>query len=300
MSGNDLTTQCLREVQEKFRSMRNQVKRDFQLPDLRDLFCADCRNPECQHALLSVNPWEDRMATQVSRLLENPRFGDILDPRFQHLQGMDFRNLLRETIKVHLAEKRGDWSVPTQREVDAAMGEVGSSGEAEDPAVEAAVQNMPVLHTVIQIPSKTQPGVSYDVTLDDGGRAIACTCSAGKYGRRCTHRIWAEQEYQRRQDAVAGEAPERASEGPSEAPQTDEHEEPLPVLGVRQEAPESRQGPLTGLARNTTQPAQGVMLDGPPQDGLRKIARDPWAPPSKSKTSVSPTGVTVTIGKKDE
>jgi len=290
--GDDSTKECLRDMQAKFPQ--------FSLQDLRTVFCSECRNFGCKHAKLAGNPWEQRMATQVDRLLENPLFANLQDPRWSHLRELDFPSLFQESIRLHLAEQRGDWSLPSQREVDAAMGVIPDQSATEpNPEVERAVKALKRLHTVIQINSQTHPGVVYEVTLDDEGKAVSCTCLAGRHKRRCTHRLWAEKEYQRRQRDSEENTSEKTSEEPQNALAEKGGESPLPILGVRQGPPEGRQGPIQGLARNTALPNQGMLLEGAPADGLRKITRDPWAPVLE-RSSVVPSGVQITIGKKKD
>lgn len=284
--GEDLSAQCLRDMQEKFK--------EFQVRDLRDTFCAVCRNSQCGFAKLSANPWEDRMSTQVERLLENPRYADPLDPQWSRFKEMDFPSLFRESIRLHLAEKRGDWSIPSTREVDLAMGTVPTTpAEKPNPEVEKAVEALRKQHTIVRVHSKTQPGILYEVTLDTEGTAISCNCAAGVRGRRCTHRIWAESQFNR----------ELPLESPSLPPQQPHAalEAPLPLLGVRVPAKgplEGLQEPFQGLPRNTPL-SPGILLDGPPADGLRSVVKDSWAAPS-NKPKVTPSGVQITIGKKDE
>ena len=254
----DFTGRCLKDVQSKVAEFREQ--------DLRQSFCVNCRNPECGYASPFANPWEERMATQVDRLLTNPRFADTLDPKWSYLKEMDFPDLFRKSVRLHLANKRGDWSLPTTAEVDAAMGVApDSSRTQQDDTVEKAVQALKSLHTVIQIHSKTQPGITYDVVVDGEGQSLSCSCVAGKHGRRCTHRIWAEQEFRDRQRSVPDpvEEPPRGTERESKE---DPEEEPLPLLGVRREPPGASQAPFQGLAKNTALPSHGVLLEGAPAD----------------------------------
>lgn len=40
---------------------------------------------------------------------------------------------------------------------------------------------------IVEIRSNTNPHVIYEVTLNDDGKAIRCTCEAGHYGNACCH-----------------------------------------------------------------------------------------------------------------
>ena len=87
---------------------------------LRKTFCERCRNPICKHAQAppaSAN-WQERMATQVDKLLLNPEIVGEGDSRYERFRGMDFPSLLRESIRIIASEQRGDWSIePAHRVV---------------------------------------------------------------------------------------------------------------------------------------------------------------------------------------
>ena len=88
--------------------------------------CRVCRNVECIRNPTNDgerNSWLERMRDQKVKLLDDPQFGDVSDPRFDHLRQTEWRVRLREAIAVQLATAKGDWSVPTEAEVNAVMGE---------------------------------------------------------------------------------------------------------------------------------------------------------------------------------
>jgi hypothetical protein len=73
--------------------------------EFMSIFCQRCRNGNCVNAGWAESTWEDRIATQVSRLLTNPNFGDPRDPQFKDVVNLDFRHLA-EPLKVD------SWEVP--------------------------------------------------------------------------------------------------------------------------------------------------------------------------------------------
>lgn len=83
------------------------------IDDLRRTFCERCRNPVCRHAQAepAAPSWQDRMSTQVDRLLLNPEIAKPGDSRFERFKGMDFPSLLQQSIRIAASESRGDWSV---------------------------------------------------------------------------------------------------------------------------------------------------------------------------------------------
>jgi hypothetical protein len=87
--------------------------------DLRRGFCEICRNPICKHAQAepAAANWLDRINTQEDRLLNNPT---IATQGFEDIRALDFPSLLRESIRIHKAEARGDWGIdPKHRLADA-------------------------------------------------------------------------------------------------------------------------------------------------------------------------------------
>jgi len=93
----------------------------------KQLFCSQCMNTSCTNSKGAGMAWVQRMSTQADRLLNNPNFANIEDPEFQAIRSLDFKNLLREQITIHLSEEKGDWSVPSEREISREAAKINSA-----------------------------------------------------------------------------------------------------------------------------------------------------------------------------
>lgn len=112
--------------------------------EFKKLFCNRCRNPRCILAGWAEDQFGKRVDTQLDRLF-NTQVADPNDPRFAHLHEKDFPSLLNQAIRLNIADKRGDWSLPEQApEVNVVLSPI--EGEPADPAseelVEQAVKNL--------------------------------------------------------------------------------------------------------------------------------------------------------------
>ena len=77
--------------------------------DFMQTFCVRCRNPECVNAGWANSTWEGRMATQVDRLLINPRIARPEDSRFDPLRAMHF---VEVAASLALARRDDPWAGP--------------------------------------------------------------------------------------------------------------------------------------------------------------------------------------------
>jgi len=102
--------------------------------DFRDMFCARCHNKTCNRAGWANSIWDARMSTQVDRLLDNPFYASLGDPRYAKIRAMDFPDARRDAMKVHISEALGDWSIPTVDDV-----QLSGTGSNTASAVEQAV-----------------------------------------------------------------------------------------------------------------------------------------------------------------
>ena len=98
------------------------------------LFCSRCHNSDCQRADWAGTRWEARMSTQVSRLLDNPRFADLRDPKHSIIHALDWGDRRREALTVHISEGLGDWSIPVVDDV-----QLAAKGSPTASAVEQAI-----------------------------------------------------------------------------------------------------------------------------------------------------------------
>lgn len=102
---------------ECFSTLQGKMKSD----QFDQSFCKVCKNFECVRAGWVESSWIDRMDTQVERLLTNPNFADIRDPRFSKVREHDFPNLLQEAIRIEIVDQKNDWSIPTESDVQAVL-----------------------------------------------------------------------------------------------------------------------------------------------------------------------------------
>lgn len=105
------------EKRDLFPECHASVDKNLSPRDFMETFCRRCRNFNCVNAGYADSSWEHRMATQVDRLLDNPRFADPESSRYEEIRGMDFQSLLREAIALNEVDRRGDWSVPTDGDI---------------------------------------------------------------------------------------------------------------------------------------------------------------------------------------
>ena len=89
--------------------------------EFMDTFCRRCRNYTCTNAGWADSAWEYRMRTQVDRLFDERLEADPDDPRYERVREAQFPSLLREAIRLDLAEQKGDWSIPSDEEVSRTM-----------------------------------------------------------------------------------------------------------------------------------------------------------------------------------
>ncbi len=74
----DLTDQCMKDVGKQLSDLGMGVQ------GLRQISCANCFNPKCQHSRVSGTLWERRISTQEDRLF-NPLFADPSSSRYEPL-----------------------------------------------------------------------------------------------------------------------------------------------------------------------------------------------------------------------
>lgn len=307
----DLTGECLEDV-------RKTLGEKVTDKDLRRFVCWACRNTECDHAKNADIPWTERMKTQMEKMFGSLRVtASPDDPRWEHLQDIEFPNLLREAIRLEVADRKGDWSVPEFEDgLDMLSGRlpVDEVTEENSQVVEDAVKALREHaqgpseeeqefldeepedgFTIIEVESETKRGAAYEVRLDEEGVAVSCTCNAGKYNRPCKHRGWAEGIFRRQRDLrQVVEEPDpfttRRPQTPRQAPPQQQQQTPRTT---------QRQPPETRL-RNTQTSQQGVMVDtgDVPKGGLLKD-HDPWSPKPQVR-HVKPGAVITIGGKKDE
>lgn len=82
------------------------------------IFCVRCRNPDCTRAGYAGSLFNDRVSTQVERLLLNPNFADLSLPQYAKIHNNDFPDAIRQALRIEIANKRKDWTAPSEEEID--------------------------------------------------------------------------------------------------------------------------------------------------------------------------------------
>ena len=271
--------------------------------DFERTFCRVCRNPQCERSAGSRDPWAQRMATQVDRLLVNPKFADPNDPQFKDIRDLDFPSALREAMRIEISDRRGDWSVPSAQDVAALAASLTAQPSRPSEPVES-----PFTEKVLRTFSvKGDSGETYTVSLEAKAPGSpprwTCTCKAFAFRRVdvCKHIQAASQEPEPEEEV---EAPPASPPQPTQAAPARFAAPPTPP--DRQAAPQPATRPFYPTVPNIPMPPGGVMIDGsaPPLPRLRQApaapaapVHDPWAPPPKKKQDVVvPVGGKVVIG----
>lgn len=271
-------------------------------------FCNRCMNGECERSAAEGTSWFRRVSTQEDRLLLYPKFADPRDPKYRDVANLDFRSALKEAIAIEIADRRGDWSVPTDAEIAVEASRVaagqGMSPPPEPPEPPEPPRPEPPTDGIVLRVTVRGQTADYEVTLNDDG-AWACSCPAFRFARAnpCRHIQQAEADLE---------------QGPPE-PSPVASPPPPPVVAPPPPAPSGFRpaaSPPPGVPRppmrNIPMPSGGIMADGtapPPRTVVppSPVApptppADPWAlPPDRSppaRGTVVPVGGKVVMGKK--
>lgn len=272
-------------------------QRNISPEDFKRVFCQRCRNPECSNSAVGQSRWVNRMETQVDLLLDNPLFADPDDPRFKALRELDFASAVREAVALEVSSRKGDWTIPTDEEIDRVAQEMMSQGpvgfeappgDEPDPEPEPSV--------LWQGTARGSKGAVYEVALTelgDGAPVWTCTCPNFHYRKAppegCKHIVEARELYLQAEAAKAEEVVEKAD--PEFSTEQREPERRPPNVDAEAWA-QMRERGVVPRGRNTRFPSDGLMVDGsaPPEEP----EPDPWAAPADPK----PKGKVVDVGAK--
>jgi hypothetical protein len=270
--------------------------------DFGRFFCKLCRNPECVSSATGTSKWVNRMETQVDRLLDNPLIADPDDPRFAELRRIDFADAMRQAMAMEISERRGDWEIPTDADVDKFAAEMTAAlpsgfqtpAEAEEAQSEPEEEEPEILW---EGEAKGSKGKTYKVTLarlGDAPPAWSCTCPATQYGTAppggCKHVVAAMAQFEQQREEEVEVEEEKATPPPPvrEGTSSDIDPESWKQMKDRNLVPQTA---------NTRYPPGGLMADGSPPPPPEPEP-DPWeAPPEKPKDDdVVPVGGSVKMG----
>lgn len=77
----------------------------------QEVWCARCRRRECDLARWRQDRFSARVAHQPERFF-NPQSADLAVPRFAQIATTDFPSLLQKALRLEVASRRNDWSIP--------------------------------------------------------------------------------------------------------------------------------------------------------------------------------------------
>lgn len=104
----------------------------------KQVFCARCRNPTCSQAGWAADQFGARNALQEERLY-SPNIAHPDDPRYANLKAQDFPSLFHKAVRLEVADRKGDWSLPEANVVLAPIDPEPASSESQDLVKEAVL-----------------------------------------------------------------------------------------------------------------------------------------------------------------
>lgn len=245
--------------------------------EFADTFCSVCVQPACNRSAINRASWIQRMSTQVDRLLENPKFADPRDARWDNFRRLDFPSAMRQAVTAELVNQRGDWTIPTEADVRAASSRMVPTmflKEADQkpvPPPEVSSKKPPDESVPVGEPQYRVKGsdATYDVREVDG--QWSCSCPAYTFGRArpCKHI---------EQVLAARESDQRAPPPP-----------PPEVSRAPLVEPSATQVGRVFIPKFDNAPMQQspLLLPASPLQGVSPTpAQDPWAIPTEMKVAV--------------
>jgi hypothetical protein len=135
--------------------------------EFKDVFCKRCRNQNCVNAGWSSSSFEERVRTQVDRLLVHPHQARPEDTRFDHLRAMHFVEVAAAIAiarssdpwagpGVHLAEPSPD--TQTSAVVENAVAKLAEArGKRPTPTMVSVEEEKPIEPIPVVLPEVTKP-----------------------------------------------------------------------------------------------------------------------------------------------
>lgn len=254
--------------------------------EFKKLICDHCRNPECTRAKWGYTHFDQRIETQVDRLLINPQFSDLKLSKHVQISQTDFPDIRQKVERLIISAARNDWA-PV---------------EAPSPVVVAAERQF-----------------GLDDGSEDGEDASAASPEAQKAVNNAVRRL-----AQMRGKAVPEPEPEppRATRPEPEPDEPDEPEDEMTEEerrradrmdkehGTNRVPPRKPQPPAQhpGVQQQNTQfaPMGGFVIDnrqgrqGNAKPAEPEPAEDPWAPRKEKVMKKGENTVVIGGGDKDE
>ena len=110
--------------------------------DFAQLFCKRCRNPTCVRAGNLANNWEQRMSTNVDRLLDNPQYSDLKLPQHLTISQLDFKDLTQKALKLVISSQRNDWNPVSDKDLGIVSDNRSTANQETTQMVEDAVSKL--------------------------------------------------------------------------------------------------------------------------------------------------------------
>jgi len=236
-------------------------------------FCRRCRNKECVNATWGLGRFDIRMMTQEDRLLINPNLVNDERPEFEHIQTMNFGNLLQKAMKLEISSQKNDWTIPDVPEVGLGDERGTAAEEKTTSAVDDAVKQLAKLQ------GKPEPELPQVMNETE----------------RMMLEFADEAEEQPDHFVPAGEVEGMPPPPPQQIP-------PAPDTPKAVPRPTNPSPPNHEFAANTPIPEEGVMLDGSTPPSTPVTAPKPkehaavasWGEPKPKETI--PVGATIRMG----
>lgn len=117
-----------------------EAQRQVSPEEFKQLICDHCRQPRCTRAKWGYTHFDQRMETQVDRLLINPKFSDMTLPEHVQIADADWPDIKQKVERLIVSAARGDWA-PVEQEsavVVAAERQFGLHEDVEEDASAAS------------------------------------------------------------------------------------------------------------------------------------------------------------------
>jgi len=257
--------------------------------EFRQTFCTRCRNPECQLAEWGTSLMDKRVVLQEQRLL-HPQQADPRLPKYAHIQAADFQDMMREALRLEIADRRGDWEVP---EIDT-DGRVEVASTETTQAVDNAVRNL------ARAQGQSEPPLPEPVDTEAAAKELLADMDKweGLSVEELEQVVAAERKALEESEEDSG----AVTSSPIGDPEPrEERRPPEPAVTSSLRSPPHPMGkrspPTPPKAANTSVPAGGIMVGGG-STPKAEPAPDPWAPPPGAGAPVKkvPPGAKIRMG----
>lgn len=228
--------------------------------------CDICRNPACMRAGRADTIWQRRMDTQFERLVLNPQFSDLSNEQHQNIHAVDFPEMMREAIRLEIADQRRDFTEITDEDVLDYL-----SGKGVQEAVDKSLSKLRAMRDA----ESGEPKESGETKIES---------PVEKQLREHVHaQIQATMEAE--EEEPVSPPPDTSVEEIVETPEPASQKRPAHFQGAEQV--------------NTEFPEEGIMLGGAEAPRSAPVEDDPWEPKSPAPRKVAAHATVRMKGDKD-